>query len=143
MYTRKALLVLGAVLFATSAAVAVATFNFGEFRAKQLDAHSEQLFGLVTPVGESSHESISAQEANSDPTALVTLAKGLHARVLSDKANLGPNIDMMALWPASNPTHIIACNEQGTGQVAVQRIRLSNGQAENIISSGMEHWPMR
>jgi hypothetical protein len=137
MYTRNVFVALAILLLATSA-VAVATFNFGEFRDHQLDAHSEQLFGIVTPVGASSTDSISAQEANSDPTALVTLAKGLHARVLSDAANLGPNIDMMALWPNdANPTHIIACNEQGTAQVAVQRIRLSNGQAENIISSGL------
>src|SRR4030095_10836059 len=72
MSTRKTLIALGVVFFATSAA-AVATFNFGEFRAHQLDSHSEQLFGTVTPVGASSTDSISAQEANSDPTALVTL----------------------------------------------------------------------
>ena len=51
---------------------------------------------------------------------------------------LAPNIDQMVLWPSgSNPTHIIACNEQGSGLVAVQRIKISNGKVENIIKSGM------
>ena len=103
MYTGKAIVALIVVLFATSAA-AIATFNFGEFRDKQLDAHSEQLFGIVTPVGVSSTDSISAMEANSDPTRLVTLAQGLHARVLSANPSLGANIDMMALWPNRHGT---------------------------------------
>jgi hypothetical protein len=134
VYTRKLVIVLAVVLVATSAA-AFGTFNFGEFRDNQLEAHSQQLFGIVSAVGPSSHDSISAGEAERDPTALVTLAKGLHARVLSANASLGPNIDMMALWPdEANPTHIIACNEQGTGQVAVQRIQISNGQPENILT---------
>ena len=38
---------------------------------------------------------------------------------------------------AAIPTHIIACNEQGSGQVAVQRIELSTGHVANIISSGL------
>src|SRR6266508_3724953 len=34
---------------------------------------------------------------------------------------------MMALFPASHPTHILACNEQGPAQPGVQRIALPNG----------------
>src|SRR5678815_4611347 len=123
MHIRKVSIVLGILLIAAG----IGPFNFGEFRNHQLDAHSEQLFGIVKPVGESSHDSISAAEAESDPTALVTLAMGLHARVLSSNASLGANVDMMALWPDdANPTHIILCNEQGVGQPAVQRVRVSN-----------------
>jgi Alkaline phosphatase PhoX len=134
MFPRKIVITLAVVLVATSAA-AFGTFNFGEFRDNQLEAHSQQLFGIVSAVGPSSRESISAGEALSDPTALVTLAKGLHARVLSASAALGPNIDMMALWPNdATPTHIIACNEQGTTQPAVQRIQISNGQVETILT---------
>jgi hypothetical protein len=134
MYTRKILIALGVVAFATSAA-AIATFNFGQFRDNQLDAHSEQLFGIVTPVAASSTESIDRTTANADPTALVTLAKGLHARVLSARPELAPNIDMMALWPnESNPTHIIACNEEGTAQPGLLRIRLSDGAVETIVT---------
>jgi hypothetical protein len=42
---------------------------------------------------------------------------------------------MMALWPNDhNPTHLIACNEQGVTQPAVQRIRLSDGSVETILT---------
>jgi Alkaline phosphatase PhoX len=133
MYKNRILIALAAGFVATSAA-ALSTFDFGMFRDKQLDAYSEQLFGIVSPVDASSTESISAAEANADPTRLVTLAKGLHARVVSANSNLPPNIDMMALWPANNPTHLIACNEQGTGQPGLVRIRLSDGAVQTILT---------
>src|SRR5215510_15218369 len=133
MYRKRVLMALAAGLLATSAA-AVGAFNFGEFRDQQLDAHSEQLFGIVSPVDASSTESISANEANADPTRLVTLAKGLHARVLSARADLPPNIDMMALYPPNNPTHLIACNEQGTSSPGLVRIRLSDGAVQTILT---------
>src|SRR5262245_18360167 len=133
MSQKRILIALVIGLMATSAA-AVATFDFAEFRDKQLDAHSEQLFGIVSPVDASSTESISAAEANADPTRLATLAKGLHARVLSARADLPPNIDMMALWPPNNPTHLIACNEQGTTAPGVVRVRLSDGAVQTIVT---------
>jgi hypothetical protein len=105
------------------------------FRRHHFDDHSEQLFGINKPVPASSTESIGAVEADADPTKLVTLAKGLHARVLTDRANAGPNIDMMALWPNDvRPTHIIACNEEGTTAPGLQRIRLSDGFVETILT---------
>ncbi|HEX4998859.1 MAG TPA: alkaline phosphatase PhoX [Terriglobia bacterium] len=143
MRIQKALVVLGVVGFATAAA-AFATFDFGEFRDHHLDAHSLQVFGVVSPVEASSTRSITAQEANADPTALVTLAKGLRARVVSARADLGANIDMMAFWPNDhNPTHIIACNEQGTAQPGVQRIRLSDGAVETILTGTNSCDPVR
>src|SRR5262245_35393896 len=143
MYTRKILVALGILAVATSAA-AIADFNFGEFIGKQLDAHSQQLFGIVSPVPASSTESISKSEAEADPTALVTLSKHLRARVVSAKSNLGPNIDMMALWPNSeNPSHLIACNEEGTAQPGVQRIKISDGTAETILTGTNSCDPVR
>src|SRR5262245_7989853 len=133
MSQKRILIALVIGLMATSAA-AVATFDFAEFRDKQLDAHSEQLFGIVSPVDASSTESISAAQANADPTRLVTLAKGLHARVLSSRIELPPNIDMMALWPPNNPTHLIACNEEGTAQPGLVRVRLSDGAVQTILT---------
>ena len=56
-------------------------------------------------------------------------------RVVSAASNLGSNIDMMALWPNDlKPTHPIACNEQGPAQPAVQRIRISDGFTETILT---------
>ena len=113
-------------------------FDFGQHIEKQARAHSPLLFGTVGTLDASSTASISADAANANPTALVKLAGGLTAKVVSAASNLAPNIDMMALWPNDvAPTHIIACNEQGPAMVGVQRIRLSDGLAENIVKTGL------
>ena len=65
----------------------------------------------------------------------MTLAKGLSARVVTANANVGADIDMMALWPNDqNPTYLIACNEQDTTDPGLQRSRLLDGQVETILS---------
>jgi hypothetical protein len=95
-------------------------------------------------VDASSTESIGGVLADADPTKLVTLAKGLQARVVSARATLGANIDMMALWPDdASPTHIIACNEQGASDPAVQRIRLGDGAVETLMSGLVSCDPVR
>jgi hypothetical protein len=96
------------------------------------------LFGVFAPLGESSALSLSASAADANPAALLTVAPGLRVKVVSAAAALGPNIDQMALLPGStSPTHIIACNEQGTVAGAVQRIEIKTGNVESVISSGM------
>jgi Alkaline phosphatase PhoX len=143
MHKRNGLIALGILTLAATAA-AIGWADFGLFRDSQLDAYSEQLFGIVTPVGASSTESIGLAAAESDPTALVTLAKGLHARVLTARTNAGANIDMMALWPNDTfPTHLIACNEQGAADPGVQRIRLSDGFVETILTGTVSCDPVR
>lgn len=109
-------------------------FDFGTFRDHLLKERSMQLFGVKGALGAESRESIDAATAEADPRLLVTLAKGLRAHVVSANAELGPNIDMMTLWPAENPTHLIVCNEQGPSQPGVQRVRLSDGKVETILS---------
>src|SRR5215510_13839196 len=145
MYTRKGLIALGVVGLATSVAGwGWRDFDFGLFRDNQLEAHSEQLFGVRRGVEASSTESIGGVLAEQDPTALVTLAKGLHARVLSAQHNLGANIDMMTLWPNNvNPTHLIACNEQGATDPGVQRINLVSGAVETMITGLTSCDPIR
>ena len=86
-----------AIVMATSSPVFAG--SFGEFRDQLLKAHSMQLFGVGGPLAQSSTESIDAGTANANPRALATFARTLRARVVSAKANLGANIDMMALWP--------------------------------------------
>jgi len=109
--------------------------DFGLFRERLLNDRAEQLFGVHRPLAASSRESITAAEANRDPTALVTLAGGLRAHVVSAATNLGPNVDMMALWPDdSSPTHLIFCNEEGAAQPGVQRVRLDDGTVETILA---------
>jgi hypothetical protein len=146
MYTRKGLIALGVLGLATSVGAwgGWRDFDFGLFRDSQLEAHSEQLFGVRRGVAASSTESIGGVLAEQDPTKLVTLAKGLHARVLSARPDLAPNIDMMAFWPtSSHPTHIIACNEQGTAEPGVQRIRIADGAVETILTGTTSCDPVR
>src|SRR5436305_14210629 len=99
-----------AVLAAASAAAAGFGgfgFGFGLFRDHQLDAHSEQLFGIESPVDASSTESVGATDANADPTSLITVAKGLRVHVLTAQPNAAANIDQMVLWPNDeHPTHM-------------------------------------
>jgi secreted PhoX family phosphatase len=55
--------------------------------------------------------------------------------VITKAANAGPNIDMIALWPNdSAPTHLIFCNEEGVAQPGVQRLNLSSGVVETILT---------
>lgn len=108
--------------------------GFGALRDGLLKSLSMPLFGIGRPVDEASTESIDAATAEANPLDLVTLARGLRARVVSAQADLGPNIDMMTLYPKQHPTHIIACNEQGPTQPGLQRIRLSDGHVETILT---------
>lgn len=119
---------------AISLPVGVQAQDFGKFREQLLRAHSMQLFGVHGPLKTSSTDSVDVSTAEADPRSLVKLAGTLRARVVSSAENLGANIDMMTLWPAENPTHLIVCNEQGTDQVGVQRVRLSDGYVETILS---------
>ncbi len=118
---------------------ALAGLDFGLDTQHRLNARSQPLFGVGKPVDASSQDSIDAATAEADPTKLVTLAKGLKAKVVTKAANAGPNIDMMALWPNdTDPTWLIACNEEGEADPGVQRIQISTGLVETIVVSGLE-----
>jgi secreted PhoX family phosphatase len=56
-------------------------------------------------------------------------------RVVTAAANAGANIDMIVLWPDDrHPTHLIVCNEEGADKPGVQRVRLSDGLVETILT---------
>jgi hypothetical protein len=135
----------GAVVLALGTATAVAggPLNFGLFRDKQLAAHSGQLFGVNGPLTASSTKQITEAAANADPTRLVTLAKGLHAHVVTTQ---GPAIDdQISLWPnANHPTYLIACNETGEPtEPGLVRIELSTGKVSTILRGTQECDPTR
>ena len=113
--------------------VALAASDFGSEVESRLNNQSNNLFGVTKTVPASSAASISAEEAEADPTRLVTLARGLEAHVITTET--APNTDMIALWPDSSaPSHLIACNEQGTGAPGVQRVELATGAVETIVT---------
>jgi secreted PhoX family phosphatase len=123
---------------------AAAEFDFGLFRDQQLQAHSQQLFGVTGPIEASSTASVDAAIAEADPTALATFAHSLRVRVVTAAANAGANIDMMALWPDDvHATHLIVCNEGGATQPGVQRVRLSDGMVETILTGTVSCDPVR
>jgi len=124
----------GTLVVLGGGASASGTFDFGASRDAQLRSQSGALFGVDRPLTESSTTSVSPARAQSDPTSLVTLARGLHARVVT-AGTAAPNIDQMALWPnGDHPTHLVACNEQGTTDPGVQRIDLATGAVDTIVT---------
>ena len=147
---KLSLLSLAAVVgLATSAAAGGDDFDrkldFGTFRDQQLRAHSNQLFGFHRPLRESSTESVDQGTAEADPASLATVAHGLDVRVASSNADLGSNIDMIALWPNdAHPTHLIVCNEVDDITLpGVQRVRLSDGSVETILRGTIACDPVR
>ena len=90
-------------------------------------------FGVIKGLDQSSAEDIDAATATANPLRLATLAKGLKARVVTS-GNAASNLDMLDLFPPQHPTHIIACNEQGTTGPGVQRIDLATGVATTIVT---------
>jgi hypothetical protein len=147
MHRFMTLLAVASLALAGAAAAAPGpgqAFDFGAHRDQLLRSHSNQLFGIDHPLEQSSRASMSAAAAEADPTALVTVAKSLSVRVVSAARNLPPNIDMMALWPSDeNPTHLIACNEEGPTSPGVVRVRLSDGLPETILTGTLSCDPIR
>lgn len=143
---RKLLLlsVAGLVGLATTPG-ASAGFDFGTWRDRHLGKASELLFGVKKPLKESSTESVDQATAEADPTSLATVAKRLQLRVVTSDPNAGANIDMIALWPNdSHPSHLIVCNEvDDTSLPGVQRVRLSDGTVETILSGTIACDPVR
>ena len=92
-----------AVLLVTAGVVGAAvSIDFGAKTEHRLAAHSEQLFGVNKPVEASSTADLDEAQALANPAGLVTLAKGLKAKVVS-AGNAAPNLDQMVLWPQSSP----------------------------------------
>jgi secreted PhoX family phosphatase len=117
--------------------------DFGVLRDQALADRAGDLFGFEGTVA-SSTASVDAATANADPTSLITVARGLHVRVVSASAATPANTDQMALWPDDfHPTHIITINEQGTAEPGVVRIRLSDGAVETILTGTSSGDPIR
>src|SRR4051794_40305451 len=137
-----------AVLAATSGVIALSggvyAKDFGEQVEELLNSKANSLFGVNGTLDASSTTQVSGADAEADPRKLVTLAHGLTAHVVSKDPALGGNVDQIALWPSSeNPTHLIFCNEEGTGAPAIQRVAIATGAVETILTGLNRCDPLR
>jgi secreted PhoX family phosphatase len=117
--------------------------DWGLAQQSQTQANSKALYGVDAPLRFSSTASITQQEALDEPTALATLAKGLHARAVTAGV-AAPNLDMISFWPNStNPQWLIACNEGGESDPGLQRINIATGVAQTILTGTSDCDPTR
>lgn len=125
------------VAAAVATALSAGAADFGQKVEALAKSQAFSLFGVAGTLGPSSALQRSAAELESNPASAITVAPGLTVRVVSAAADLAPNMDQMVLWPDDvNPTHLIACNEQGGTEVAVQRITLATGAVETVLAAG-------
>ena len=82
-------------------ASALAAGDFGLSVQQRLARQSRDLFGVGTPLAASSSAQITQQDALANPLHLLTLAKGLGARIVT-AGSASPVIDQMALWPTTS-----------------------------------------
>jgi len=116
--------------------------DFGSQRDGLLLEQVSQRFGVKSALPASSTSSVSEAQALTDPTSLVTLAKGLTAHVVT--AQGGGDLDQIVLWPsASNPQYLIECNEEGAGDPGLQRITIADGSVATIVTGTVSCDPVR
>ena len=116
--------------------------DWGLDRQTQMENKSQTLFGFGQPLTASSTVNLSQAQALANPAGLITVAKGLEVGVIS-AGKAAPNIDQMILWPKSNPTYIIGCNEEGDTDPALQKISLATGAATTIATGIDDCDPVR
>ena len=143
----KRRVLIAAVVFGTIGSVVgvaiAATGDFGVDRDSSLHDKAVQLFGLKKPLTASSTTTADLSAANADASVLATFAKGLQVRVVTQGA-AGQNIDQMALWPDDlHPTHLIACNEEGTTEPGLQSIDVETGAVTTLVTGTTACDPVR
>jgi len=146
MRKHKWSLAVGAAAALVVAGVAAAAMmDFGLQTQNELADNAKPLFGVQSALSSSSSTDLNTAQALADPTKLVTLAKGLKATAVAagPSDNVGPNSDQMVLWPPSNPTYLIAVNEEGTDSPGLQKINLQTGQATTIATGINDNDPVR
>jgi Alkaline phosphatase PhoX len=144
MRTRTLWVAIGAAVLLLTAGVvgAAVSVDFGAKTKHRLATHAEQLFGVNDPLEASSTADLDGAAALANPAALVTLANGLTANVVSS-GNAPANLDQMVLWPRSSPEYLIAINEEGTAEPGLVKIDLSTGIATTIVSGITSGDPVR
>jgi hypothetical protein len=124
----------------SGAALPALAEDFGATVDAMLAEKSAALFGVAHPLAASAAASAATGYRTPDatPADSVALAEGLTAAFVTRAA--ADRLDMMAFYPAENPTHLIACVEGGREEIApgklnpgLQRIALADGKVETIL----------
>ncbi len=113
--------------------------DFGMMVEELLIHKSEKLFGIERPLDESAPETESPYRTeDQDAGDQVLLADGLKAEYVSRE--VGNKTDMMAFYPADDPSYLITCVEGGREEIvpgkynpSVQRINLMTGSMETVL----------
>jgi secreted PhoX family phosphatase len=128
-----------ALLLAASLSPVLAK-DYGVARDQMLAADTVALFGLEGPLAEGAKPSAEEGYRTLDQMATDELAAAPGLKVEFLSRNVGNNLDMMAFWPAHNPTHIIGCIEGDREEIAagkwnpsVQSISLSDGAVTTLL----------
>lgn len=110
--------------------------DFGTQVEQLLHAQSQKLFGFNGPLTNGSAVNI-PRAGTTSPDQAIALAHGLSARFLTREA--ANDADMLAFYPATNPTHVIFCIENGRAlsgatpiNPSIQAIDLNTGAVTNV-----------
>lgn len=113
--------------------------DFGATVDQMLAEKTPALFGFDAPLAESAAATEGAYRTADQPAdAQLALAPGLTAAYLT--RDVADHADMMALFPADQPTHLIVCIEGDREELeggklnpGVQRVALADGKVETIV----------
>jgi hypothetical protein len=113
--------------------------DFGSRVQRMLESQTEKWFGLDRALRESAPETVGDYRTPTQQASdQVLLARGLKVRYLTREA--ADATDMMAFFPAQDPTHLITCVEGnredlggGKFNPSVQRIHLDTGAVATIL----------
>lgn len=139
MQPKKLSIALTLALAGLSAAAYADTADFGLSVQQLLEAKSKKLFGVEHPLDASAPATTGAYRTSSQTAAdQILAADGLTVEYLTRGA--ANHTDMMAFYPANNPTHLINCVEgdletlaSGKLNPAVQSVNLASGEVKTLL----------
>ncbi len=139
MQRNKISLALTLALAGMTGTACAETFDFGLSVQQHLATNSKMLFGVAAPLDASAPATSGAyRTASQTAEDQILAADGLKVEYLT--RNAANHTDMMAFYPASNPTHLINCVEgdletlvSGKLNPAVQSVNLATGEVKTLL----------
>jgi Bacterial protein of unknown function (DUF839) len=125
-----------ASLMALAFTTPVLAADFGVERDARLADQSQAYFGIAKPLASSAEKS--AMEGARAANDVLMLADGLKAEFIT--RNVAHHADMIAFYPAENPSHMIVCIESDREEIVagklnpgLQRVSMADGSVETIL----------